>query len=719
MDVKKFAVLVMPIILSSIACAQNDATSPRDRWGTEPLGPNVSVREWGPAPAKRPLQTRLQVLPASGARLRLIENGQARAAIIVADKPNAAAREGAAILQDTLQKISGAKLPIVSEKSLKVQGEGGARSTLVDGTATPFLIIVGDTDFGRAAGVHAADLGPEGYRIKTSGNALFVVGSDVGAGGVNVMGTRHAVFALLERHLGCRWLWPGENGTILPRRTTVELTPLDESDAPAIAQREIRNYYAVRKVVHERIQAGLRRLGKTDEEYLAQTAGSAAWSRAQRLGSSLNVNYKHAFEGWWDKYGAQHPEWFALQPNGSRTQTSRRERLDVTEPALIQAVAAQAIEQLKADPSLQAASVSPNDGGANQFCMCEVCRKMDPPNAPKIRMSFVKNKEPINIVYPSLSDRYVTFYAQVAEIVGKEMPDRWLGAYAYSYYRTPPLYAKLPPNVLVGFVGLTYVSDETLKRDRENWNGWAQSADKLMLRPNAFVRGHSFNLVYPHKLAEDIKHAYRTGMMAADFDSLMHNWAGQGLNYYVLAKLLWDPSQDVDAIIKDYCDSGFGAASQPVQKYFARLETLTSQIAAHGTNEAEGELREEEETQVRSHVKFWMHVPQYYTPTVLAELRALLDDAKNAAGDDEAIKERIDFLGAGLRYTEVQTAAFTALYGPEAPDKKARVMEALEARQRAYDDIFKNNFYAVNVTYPTWREENVWRRYGWDPLKKK
>ncbi len=338
--------------------------------------------------------------------------------------------------------------------------------------------------------------------------------------------------------------------------------------------------------------------------------------------------------------------------------------------------------------------------------------------APLLSLNFPIDGKKYEVLYPSLSDRFVHFYARVADIVAKEMPDRWLGAYAYSVYRTPPLVEKLPLNVMIGFVGLDYYRDDLRQRDLESWNGWAQAADKLMLRPNALIRGHCFPAIYAHRIGEDIKHCYQTGMIAADFDSLMHNWAGQGLNYYVLAQLLWDPSQEVDDIIKDYCNHGFGAASAEVQSYFASLEALTSRMAAGGVAEVEAELREEENTNVRDHIKFWMTAPKFYTPTTIAGLRGLLAEAKKAAGDDWAVKERIEFLGVGLRYAEAQVAAFSAFYGPDSPDKKARVLKALEARQRVYDDIFENHFYAVNVTYPNWREGGNWRRYGWDPGKK-
>src|SRR3954454_17331820 len=87
-------------------------------------------------------------------------------------------------------------------------------------------------------------------------------------------------------------------------------------------------------------------------------------------------------------------------------------------------------------------------------------------------------------------------------------------------------------------------------------------------------------LIYVHRFADDFRHFVATGMMGTDLDSCTHNWATQGLNYYVVARLHTDPQQDVDAIIEDYCRAGFGPAAQTMRLYFARLESVFDAAAA-------------------------------------------------------------------------------------------------------------------------------------------
>ena len=77
-------------------------------------------------------------------------------------------------------------------------------------------MAVGDTKLSAGQGLAGKELPLEGYRIKSVGNVLFLVGNDVRPDNrAPLSGSRHAAVALLERHLGFRWLWPGELGEVV------------------------------------------------------------------------------------------------------------------------------------------------------------------------------------------------------------------------------------------------------------------------------------------------------------------------------------------------------------------------------------------------------------------------------------------------------------------------------------------------------------------------
>jgi hypothetical protein len=701
------------VMLITLGCIYPASQSfAQSTWGTTPLGPNVPPLKWTPAEIKRPLQTHFKSFPATGEKLIVANDGKPLATIVISLHASDSSQEAAAVLQKTFQEISGAKLPLITDNKLNPASQ-------------ETYISLGDTALSRKANIKASDLLAGGYRIKTQEKVLFIVGNDVGSG-MPANGTRNGVYALLENHLGCRWLWPGELGAVLPHESTLTLNPINEQDEPALPVRGMRNFYPEQKDNLNKLHVqGLQRLNRNSDDFLKKTSGSNDWLDSVQLGKSAHYSYGHGFNDYWNKYGESHPEFFALQPDGTRDQGkiggphADRARLDVANEGLIETVAANAIQRFKDNPNLSSVSISPNDGGPQGFDMSEADRKLDPPNAPKITLNLGKGHG--NSEYVSLSDRYVTFYAKVAAIVGKQFPDKLLGSYAYSAYRTPPLYAKLPSNVLVGFVGLNYFNDAQRQTDLESWDGWTRAASHLLLRPNALIGGHGFPAVYTHKLGADIKHCYQTGMMATDFDSIMHNWAGNGLDYYVLAKLLWDPSQNVDDIVKDYCDKGFGKASPAVQKYFSALEDLTDEVAA---DPADAE-HEEEALSGNSFYTLLSVLSRHYTDAKLDHLQSLLDDAKTQAAGDATVLRRIEFLEQGIRYARAEVAPVRLFIQMRTDSKthtdanKQKLLELLKNRQKVFQDIFDNHFYAQDVLYPLYRETSMWREYGWNPGNEK
>src|SRR5262245_27620838 len=148
-------------------------------------------------------------------------------------------------------------------------------------------------------------------------------------------------------------------------------------------------------------------------------------------------------------------------------------------------------------------------------------------------------------------------------------------------------------------------------------------------------------LLYVHKFGKDFRHLADHGMMGTDFDACCHHWATQGLNYYLVARLHWDPEQDVDAIVDDYCRAGFGPAARSVRRYFDGLEALMAESATRKARPA---------TVFRS----W----------ALTRLRKELEQARRDAGGDTSITQRLAFLELGLRWTEIESRAHTFLTEP-------------------------------------------------------
>ncbi len=620
-----------------------------------------------------------------GTDLTLISNGKALCVIVVPDAPSPATEEGAKILSDHLFQISGAKVDIVKESGLEGALIQDGKMVLPTRDDIQTFILVGEGNFTQRLGVTSKNLGPGGIIIKTSGNALILLGPDENTPS-DPWGTGYAVTQFLEDYLGIRYLWPGESGKVVPKSQNIQIPALDVEFTPPIRQRHFRSVG-----YDERAQMGLDYLGLTKDDYFKMREAFEAtelrtpiWFTWHRLGGRIDLNGGHAYKDYWDKYGEEHPEWFALQADGTRDQSAApdRARLCKSNLELINAIAQEKIEELDRSGGKKSVSISPNDGGPPMYCMCPKCKELDPPEASKVKLWETLNGKRRSFDYVSLSDRMVYFYNAIAEKVTEKYPDAILVAYAYSRYKTPPVRYDLHPNIVIGFASMNYEGENGRTECLDNWDGWASIASQIFWRPNLlWFRNEGSASVFIHRAAEDLRYFLGNRMIGTDQDCCMHHWATQGLNYYIFAKLHWNPALHVDKLINDYCQSGFGSAWKEMKIYFTRMEQLCDMWA----------LKE-------------MNLPMSYTPEVVDELRGMLEDAREAAGDDEEVIKRIGFLSLGLDWTamegELQRMVRDFNTGKEVDKGKAH--DLLEQRYEIMHDIFKNNHYAINVTAWSW-----------------
>jgi hypothetical protein len=163
----------------------------------------------------------------------------------------------------------------------------------------------------------------------------------------------------------------------------------------------------------------------------------------------------------------------------------------------------------------------------------------------------------------------------------------------------------------------------------------------LFYRPNVPHAGNALPIVYIHKLAADLKHRQQTGLIGCDFDSLLHHWSTQGIDYYVLAKLFWDLAVNVDEVLEDYVRSAFGPAAAIMKEHFLAVERNTDEMAARfspGRQERDAFLRA---------------APGFFPDQVLEAWRVRLRQALAAAPRDSDYARRIRWIMDGVDYAEL------------------------------------------------------------------
>ena len=102
-------------------------------------------------------------VPAMKAAPWIVESGQARAEIVISDKPARAAEFGASELQTYVEKITGCRLDIVRAPSGRM----------------PVKVFVGESEAARQAGVTADGLGRDAFRMVSGPGWLTLLGNDV------------------------------------------------------------------------------------------------------------------------------------------------------------------------------------------------------------------------------------------------------------------------------------------------------------------------------------------------------------------------------------------------------------------------------------------------------------------------------------------------------------------------------------------------------------
>ncbi len=514
----------------------------------------------------------LQGICATQAQVTLIQGGVAQSVILTKPSPTGYVTKAAQDLQQHLQRMSGAVVPI---------NVVGSEATYPGKS----FIYVGTSTATAAAGINVSALPLEHYVIRTVVNNLYIVGRDGGQDDWadlsdcqpgTLLGTSH----LLGEVLGVRWLWPGELGTFVPAQSTVAVPALNISTGPAMVQRKYRTpriglYLSGSTVYGFGVPvlpaSATRRQELANEELL--------WLRHLRMGTRKSPSFGHSFTQWWATYGATHPEYFAeLLPGRTQPHPAiDRVKTHANSPVVWQ----QRVDDWVAAGAGTSLNICPND--SRSFCVCAACLSWDRPSqAPEIVFDSSAAQ---------LGDRYARFYTEIANRVKLINPNTLVYGYAYDTYRNAPLEATVPDNVALAYVpgaaSATLLSG--IAETETDVLGWmAAGCQHMYLRPNWMLSAHAGPFWPTHRVGEHFKRMTASGQIKGfDSDSSCSSYACFGFYYYLMCRLIADPSLEVDAIVDEYC-SGFGSAAPLVRHYLTYWENFAYSQADGGNTEILG-----------------------------------------------------------------------------------------------------------------------------------
>ena len=558
--------------------------------------------------------------------LVLVEQGISKAPIIVYEGAQPRTRHSADELADYMEKISGARPEIIEgepqplpERAIWVGYQPALKKLFpkldFDFKHSEEILLAANANHLVLAGRDRWD--PD--HMQSFGRLAPIIDRQ------QEYGTINAVYTFLQDYLHVRWLWPGEIGEdILPQKT-IAFPPFEFRYHPQI---------------RARIRMFRLGLGNTRD------APDHQWARFQRLElDSLILAGGHAFNTWWDKYHEDHPDYFALQPDGTRSgwPAAKTVKLCQTNPAVWDQWLEEVEEQLAADPTIQVFNASPNDGWPNGHCVCENCRAWDHPDGELFTWRWGSG---MTNDWPAITDRHVTFANKLARKLKKRFPDKelFVQLHAYGMARPAPIVAVPDDNVIISSVANFFMRGDGVQdqrtKCRQEFKGWAAKAPHLAWRPNlGNPVGQKWGMpdVAMTQAAEDFRFVAENNCIGLFFDMLWGHWAAMAPQYYLIAKLAWNPYADAQAIMDDYYERGFGKAAGEIRVYWELMEVKRNTMVKEVPNKWRA-----------------FDIPQYYTPEFLDKAEALLDAALVKVKDEpEVYRQRIEFLKFGLEHTRV------------------------------------------------------------------
>ncbi len=433
-------------------------------------------------------------------------------------------------------------------------------------------------------------------------------------------GTLNAVYTFLQDYLDVRWLWPGALGEDTVRKEKIAFAPFEYRYHPQIRLR--------RGMLYQSCIGDGRDI-------------SVDWGRFQRtqLDSSNQASPNHCFYDWWERFHETHPEYFALQPDGTRSGYPGRgcEKICQSNPGVWDQWLDDVAKQLEKDPTRTMFSAAFTDCSDNGPCVCDKCRAWDVPEAKKRLLTWSGMVED----YVALSDRDVRFANILARKLKQRYPgkDYYVQIFGYGPTRPAPVKNKPDDNVIVAHVSNWFAglgdSDPASydgEKSSQQFADWGAMSLNIFYRPN-LPGGSGMYEMLPDvpfgRATETFRFVAEHNCTGIWFDTIDECWPTQGPLYYLMAQLAWNPRRDGYAIMDDYYRRGFGPAAGQLKAYWTLMEETRNRMV-------DGKLK----------------YLQVYDTAFFKQAASLLNAADAAvAKAPEIYRQRIAYVRVGLEFT--------------------------------------------------------------------
>ena len=511
--------------------------------------------------------------------VRICKNGKALSRIVVPSHPTEVEKHASVVLQNYLHQITGAGFEIVSDETRARKND----------------INLGRVNRPEIADVDLAELEEDGYIILSRNGRLSIAGG-------SEKGTLYGVYGFLEKYLGCRKY--SSKVSVVPAQFNIRLNAINDKEIPVFKFREV--YY--RDALHP---------------------GYMEWHGLDNHGS---FNLEGDWGNWChtthslvppEDYCESNPELYSLI-DGKRLCSAEEHNIgDICFSS--DAAFDIAYKSLKAfideKPELTYWSVSQMDNA--QYCRCPECQK-----------AYDESGSTQGSILP-----FVNRMAQ-------KFPDKTISTLAYWYSTRPPQGIPVEGNVNIMLCNIgsprhipIEEGDSAFCADLEAWH---------KIHDNFLIWDYTIqfaNLIAPfpnlRTLQPNLQYLHRNGVIAM-FEQANRDAGGEfcELKAYILAKLLWDPYQDLDPIIDDFLNGYYGAAGTYIREYIDLM---------HNTMEETG-------ASLNIFGRPWDQRNTFLSEEMIERYYGILNKAEETVSDDPDLRFRVKTVRMQIDYAVLDIA---------------------------------------------------------------
>ena len=633
----------------------------------------------------------------------LVENGQPRAEIVIAEQPARMTRLAASELQTYIQKISGAVLPIVTEptggtlriyvgvsphtEALGLETDGLKYGAYRMASGPDWLALLGpDKDFEPVEPWGRSRDAGETQRINRAWDeitketfwnpfhSLFMwYNPELDFWEFDDRGTLHAVYAFLD-DLGVRWYMPGELGEVVPGLRDIPLPAADATVNPDFPVRLLSWFQQHQPVSAEdalwrlrlRLHPGHDVIGKTQTVH--------------------GMKYVHRRE----EMKQAHPEFYAMLEGGRATGFSDSGAPCLSSKELFDKHVAyvRAVFDHFGEPMI---SIDLVDGFGGMQCSCPACSEQMTPERG---------------AHGSSSDYVWGYLNRVAMALYESHPDRFVSGLTYGAYRLPPeKIDEMAPNLVMFMIPPRMdMHNPEMRSEHEAFRkAWLEKlpSNRIFVWSNILYNWQispwwGVPVFFPHVIAEDLRavKGISGGEIIECYEHVPgqeYGWNAQAVAHLALvaySRLWWDADQDIDALLEEYYTLFYGPARDGMKAFIEYCE------------------------------KNWPRMRREVEP--IDQALALLAAAQEAAAPGSVYRQRIDLIA---EYTQPLDALRAQLGRARVDVPQARILlgSALAGKEldgRLDDERYWPKVRTLNLTdlntgaYPA-DELRSWTRVFW------